>query len=100
MVDGVRQEDQNPAEASLLWATGTVVGDDGTANFHARLLRRFSLGEVLFGPRLTNAKGAEVHLVVRTHGKVLPDAIAGQVSSFGLGCNPECANVQAAIHKP
>ncbi len=50
---------------------------------------------------LTDAAGAEVHLVVRDHGPALPDQLPAQLSSFNGGCPPNtCANPQAAQFEP
>ena len=86
-----------------VWGAGNVAGANGTAGFG---------GHIPAGPYDPDllAKGgggagtglnpdtAEVHLVVRTHGDAWPGNIADQIHSFGLGCNPECANRQASIH--
>ncbi len=85
-------------EPSCLYADGSVVGGNGGARFHDRL----SVGE----PRdscidffvdaveglegrdhgLTNPAGAEVHLVMRSHGPVLPGMVQEQRSTFAGGC--------------
>jgi hypothetical protein len=70
-------------------------------------------GQLVFGSGLTDAKKAEVHLVVRDHGPALPGMIEPQVTTFGGGCTPEteptgvgpfgpnaCTDVQFAAHVP
>src|SRR5262249_9141275 len=45
-----------------------------------------------------NGFGAEVHVVVRTHGVIIPTAITDQLSMFNGGCPPNtCANADAAM---
>ena len=45
--------------------------------------------------------GSEVHLVIRTHGPVLPDLLGEQMGSFNGGCPPNtCASIQAGVHQP
>jgi hypothetical protein len=45
--------------------------------------------------------GSEVHLVIRTHGPVLPDLLGEQLGSFNGGCPPNtCASIQAGVHQP
>jgi len=91
--------------ATVLFATGHVVGTDGNANFAAHL----SVGDItgldpgappIFdGPGLLNPIGADVHLVLRTHGAVIPGRVAEQIGTFTGGCDVNaCANVQVAVH--
>ncbi len=85
-------------EPSCLYADGSIVGGNGGARFHDRL----SVGESRdscidffvdavedlegrdYG--LTNPAGAEVHLVMRSHGPVLPGMVQEQRSTFAGGC--------------
>lgn len=106
----------NPARASA-FNVGAFVTDgesDGTANIsiHIRSGAPPDGAFVLFGKgavdpnndngvrpglREGNGFGAEVHLVIRTHGGILPDAIAAQLSMINGGCPPNaCVNVQVA----
>jgi hypothetical protein len=107
----------NPARASVFNVGAFVTGDDGTANINIHLRSgappdgAFVLvGEgglidngVRPGLREGNGFGAEVHLVIRTHGEILPHAIAAQLSEFNGGCpdqpppdNLPCIDVQMA----
>jgi hypothetical protein len=52
----------------------------------------------LFGPGLQDAMGAEVHIVVRSHGESV-DSVA-QISHVNGDCNPECSDPFAAIFVP
>ena len=99
---------------SLQWAGGTVVGVDGRANFSGYLAEGDNTGFTLLPPfpnmpnpglGLINPKGADIHLVIRTHGPASSDPaiLHAQLSSFGGGCagSPSpCANIQASIHHP
>jgi hypothetical protein len=52
---------------------------------------------------LLNAKRAEIHLVVRSHGPASADpaVLQQQLTTFNGGCPPNtCMNVQAAPHLP
>ncbi len=104
--DGVCSEDDvfvdpKPARTSVLYASGSLAGYDGIADFHAALDRRERTGEVLFGPGLVNVFGSEVHVVIRTHGQPIPGAVDLQLSTFNGGCETNlCADVQAAVHLP
>jgi len=85
-------------EPSCVYADGSVVGGNGGARFHDRL----SVGESrdscidffvdavdeLEGQDhgLTNPAGAEVHLVMRSHGPLIPGMVQEQRSTFAGGC--------------
>ena len=100
--------------ASLLWATGGIVGPDRRGHFSACLAENRPPGQVLGGPGLTDAQGAEIHLVVRSHCAAeygRPALLGAQITTFGGGCTAatgggdlgrlgtcDCANLQFAIH--
>ena len=53
----------------------------------------------MFGSGLLEAQGAEVHLILRTHGLPIPGWVDEQISTFEGGCEVNvCANQQFAIH--
>lgn len=92
--------------ASVLWATGGVVTDTGVGHFRAHLEENNAPGEVLFGPGLMDAAGAEIHIIVRYHGPAgAGDVLIAQTTTFGGGCsnapNPypifPCYDPQAAV---
>lgn len=109
-------------EPTCVYADGSVVGGDG----HARFIDRVAVGEVrdscieffvaavaeIDGADhgLTNPDGAEVHLVVRSHGPRLPGDVAEQRTTFDGGCEEfldpgatheldpgECSDLQFAV---
>ena len=102
----------NPARASAFNVGAFVTGIGvGTANVsvHIRSGAPPDGAFVLFGqgglndngvsPGLHegNGFGAEVHLVIRTHGAIIPGAITAQLSMLNGGCPPNsCANVETA----
>lgn len=95
---------QNPdAEPSLVYATGRIVGADGTANFGAFRALGDTSGAVS-GPGLLNPFKTEVHFVLRSHGPAAienPEMLQQQLSTFNGGCPPNtCGNVQVSIHEP
>ncbi len=59
---------------------------------------------IVVGPGLLDPMGAEIHLVVRTHGEMVEEAFADQISTFGGGCDPimapPCVDVQFAVFAP
>lgn len=93
----------NPnVNGSLLASGGRIVGPDGTANFAAFRGILDATGAFV-GPGLWDARRAEIHLVVRTHGMASSDPaiLQQQLNTFNGGCPPNaCSNLQVAIHKP
>ncbi len=105
-VGGCGEDDlSNPeVRASVLYAAGFVTGlsDTGNVTAHLEAGRPPSGVDVELGDGLEPGNGfrAEVHLVVRTHGLTNPGSVDQQIGSFNGGCNPTCANVQAAKFPP
>ena len=76
--------------SAVLFATGHVIGGNGKGNFSARLSED--------GTGLTNAEGAEIHIVIRSHGQPIPGMVDDQIHTFGGGCETnDCADHQFAI---
>lgn len=108
-------------EPACVYGDGSLVGGNGTARFHDRL----SIGEardscidffVAAVPEwegtdhgLTNPEGAEIHLVLRSHGPRIPGLVEAQRSTFAGGCEEfldpgiteleagQCSDVQLAL---
>jgi len=92
------------AGVSVLYADGKVINAQGQAKF-ASILMPNDLNGAVFGPGLTNPMGAEIHLVLRTHGPMILEKRSEQLSSLNGGCDPEppntpCKDVQFAIFTP
>ncbi|MEM7023627.1 MAG: hypothetical protein AAF637_13700 [Pseudomonadota bacterium] len=96
----------NPAvETGLFWATGRLADRHGQATFAAEI----DVGElpteegqlphpVAVNP-LTDPKRAEIHLVVRGHGRKRGAHLEAQLTTLNGGCPPnDCGNVQFSIH--
>ena len=92
--------------SSLLWGGGFVANGTGAAEVEAKLAVGKPPGEVRFGPGLRKSRGADIHIVLRTHGPAIAGEVAEQIATFNGGCTPEeiaalmCpnANVQFAAH--
>lgn len=109
----------------VIFAAGHVVGNGRKANFASRRSVRDKSGSVmaffnaLLGTNLPsvgleNPRGAEVHLVVRSHEESIPEFLPDMIRTFNGGCvypagvptdfgvpGPNsCADIQFAIHQP
>lgn len=105
-------------EVQLLYASGHVAGNNGKGNFSAHLKENDDSGSVheLFGlPNfggLQDAKTAEIHAVIRSHGPKIPGLTNEQINSYEGGCSVnfpafteipdepgECGDIIASIHR-
>jgi hypothetical protein len=101
---------------SVLRATGRIVDQAGTADYGAHL-RVGDTSRALIGDGLTDVRGAEVILVLKTHGPKLPGLVSEQLHTFAGGCADQsdappgtpahlvgtpgpntCAEVQVSVH--
>lgn len=92
-------------QGSVQHFAGHIVGDTGT------FAGRVSVGDGLVGndldqvrgPGLLDPYGAELHLIVRDHGEMLPGSLVDQFnqespSPLDNACNVACADVQKSVH--
>lgn len=102
--DGTMNVNQ-AADIAILFADGTITDELGNAAFSAVLHEGQALGEVVLGAGLRDAAYAEVHLVVRAHGPLVPERARQQLTTFephptiGGDC-AACFDEQFAIHAP
>lgn len=99
----------NPAaEPSVLYAAGHVLDAEGVGNFggHLKLGDTSGCVPAAIPPHfpcnagLTNPRGSDVMLVVRSHGDPIPGMVDAQISTFAGGCQINvCANLQASYHQ-
>ncbi|HEV2216480.1 MAG TPA: hypothetical protein VGV88_02800 [Candidatus Dormibacteraeota bacterium] len=89
--------------ASVQFAAGHVIASDGVGDYGGYLREGDAsdcASAALPCNGLISARGADIHLVVRTHGAPIPGSIDDQIHSFNGGCPPNsCANLQAAPHE-
>ena len=96
-------------DASVVYASGDKVKWDGTYNADA-VIKKNDVAGALFGHGLTNPTGADIHLVVRDHGKMLQKLTHEQSSTFGGGCSNTppgtgvpgpntCVDLQFSVHE-
>lgn len=100
-----RDDIGNPATgASVFYAAGFVTGLDGIANLTAHL----SAGQLPQGIDVRrgsglmagNGFGAEIHLVIRSHGPIIPGMVNAQIGSFNGGCSVNQCRDQQAVGFP
>lgn len=81
----------NPeTQPSVMFAAGSITNAKGNAIFGGHL----SVGDTKGCPPgfpcsggLTDPMGADIHLVVRDHGPIVPELLHEQISTFGGGCS-------------
>lgn len=96
--------------ATVMHAAGNIVGKSGKVAWGGSLRE----GEITTyhpafegAPALMDAQEAEIHIVARTHGPLIPEMTRGMLTTFEVGCTPEtsgdfgdgpneCADLQAA----
>ncbi len=108
---GVADLLNNRGEPTALWSAGHVVGDSGQATWGGRMAvgdtsGRTERGQLVHNNGLTDPQGAEIHLVLRSHGPMIPELVNEQIHSFNEGCYSgqpnvgQCRNVQFAAFLP
>lgn len=104
--------------ASPNHAAGGIVGEDGTLELGGHL-REGDTSRALAGPGVVEPRGAEVILVLKSHGPKIPRLVSEQLHTFAGGCAdqsdappgapPElvgasgpndCAEIQLSAHSP
>ncbi|MDX1615107.1 MAG: hypothetical protein R3300_12415 [Candidatus Promineifilaceae bacterium] len=94
------------AGASVSFAAGHVIGDDGQGNFGAHISVGGDAAPWTVG--LLEPRTAEVHFVLRDHGPAIPELVQEQIRTAGGGCNNippftgsyTCVDVQAGRFSP
>ena len=96
----------NPAvQGDVMYGAGSLAGGVGTATFAGHRAEGDLSGSIigLFGlpaHGIIDARKAEIHFVVRTHGPKIPGKVREQIGSFNGGCPPNnCVDVQFAVHQ-
>ncbi|MEQ8673799.1 MAG: hypothetical protein RLP44_26660 [Aggregatilineales bacterium] len=106
--DGMRQPNvagREMTQVSSLRATGNIGYIDGTSVFRAHLPIGDTTDHVNFGPGLLDSMNTEVHLIIRTHGPIIPELLNEQLMTAWGGCpdpmdRSPCDDVQIAIFPP
>jgi hypothetical protein len=92
----------NGSEVGVHFATGHVAGSSRWRS--AASLREGDMSGKVFGFSLADARTAEIHVVIRSHGpaaNLVPGYLADALGSIGGGCAINtCGDAQAAEFKP
>lgn len=91
------------AKASAIWGGGFLADEFGDGNTSLGLVRGKTRREVLVGSDvgLLNVRRAEIHVVLRTHGRAgVAGTVADQIGTANEACPPEgCANKFFSVHR-
>ena len=100
-----------PPQTDIFFGAGNIVGGSGTIHMSGRVGTNDAGHFPGYNgdPGLLNPEGAEVHLIPRGHGPMVPANMPAQIHSFGGGCDVdvfpgdpdevgECADVQFSAH--
>lgn len=99
---GDEDADFDPSVVAVCYAGGFVTGKDGTANVGVHLAGgHVAEGQECIIPGeldIGNGFGAEIHVVIRSHGKLLKGRVDEQTGSYLGACDARnCEDVQAAV---
>lgn len=103
-----------PPQTDIFYGAGNIVGGSGTIHMSGRVGTNDAGHFPGYNgdPGLLNPLGAEVHLIPRGHGPMVPANMPAQIHSFAGGCDTmlpiggdpvavgECADIQFSIHRP
>ena len=104
-VGGCGEDDIGIEGNGVFHAGGLITGEDGTANtiVFVNAGKPTEGAEVLLGSWLQKGRGfkSELHLVIRSHGPIIPGMVDVQVGSFNGACDVNnCFDHQAAVFTP
>lgn len=89
-----------PADAGVRNASGFITGPSGTANTTGELeMGPTPDGAVGFG-ELKDSIGAEIHIVIQSHGRPLAGYVKDQMTIPGAACNNKCEDQFGIVFKP
>jgi hypothetical protein len=91
-------------QASVLNAGGAIIGADGNFSFGAFRAFGDTARALVPGPGLSEPFSAQIHLVLRSHGKASSDPVMlkSQLSEFFGGCpgGNGCTDRELSVHQP
>lgn len=102
--DACDAADLGVAGSSVFYAAGFVTGTDGsvTVSFQVDAGDLATGSDVRFGPGIEagNGNDAEIHFLVRSHGKAIPELVDLQISTVGGACAINTCVDQYAVAFP
>ena len=95
-------EGVNPVDRGVRNASGFITGTAGAANTRSKLKEgAFPTGPAVAGfGQLNDSVGAEIHVVVQTHGAPMVGSVADQMTFPGAACNPACEDQLGIVFLP
>jgi hypothetical protein len=89
-----------PADTAVLNAAAFISSPSGTGNTTAELDEGPTpAGVTIFG-QLNDPVGAEIHVIIQSHGRPLVGSVAEQMTMDGGACNHKCENQFAIVFLP
>ncbi len=79
--------DQTVTDSQVSWGAGRVASSQGTATFAGRLSEGDNLEGWLPEAGMNDAKAAQVHLVLNSHGPLIEDLRHDMLSTYRGGCS-------------
>lgn len=87
----------NPVDRGVRNAAAFISSPSGTGNTTAELEEGPApVGAAGFG-QLNDSVGAEIHIIIQTHGRPLVGSVAQQMTIPGAACNKKCADQFAIV---
>lgn len=80
---------QDEVQTEVTYADGVIAGENGEANFAAYLPAGEVTNNPWFGHHFPDPTAAEIHLVINTHGPVIPEMVDEMLSSYRAGCSDD-----------
>jgi len=93
-------DDFGPADTAVRNAAGFISSPSGTGNTTGELdVGAVAVGNFGFG-QLNDSVGAEIHIVIQTHGRPLVGSVAQQMTIPGAACNHTCEDQFGIVFLP
>lgn len=92
--------DMNPVDRGVRNAAAFISSPSGTGNTTGELeVGPAPAGAAGFG-QLNDAAGAEIHIIIQTHGRPMVGSVAQQMYIPGAACNRKCEDQFAIVFLP
>ena len=89
-----------PADTAVRNAAAFISSPSGTGNTTGEMdVGAVAVGHAGFG-QLNDSVGAEIHIIIQTHGRPLVGSVAQQMTIPGAACNHKCEDQFAIVFLP